>query len=139
VTSGNARPWLIALVLWAAVIFFLSSLPNPPGPPATELRSILAHLAIYAIFGFLAANALVRWRAQLSWRVLLAAWLLSVAYGISDEFHQAFVPNRDSSALDVLANAVGAAGGVAAAVALLRRLPFPVSRTTGRPRPEPPR
>ncbi len=26
------RPWLFALLAWAALIFLLSSFPNPPGP-----------------------------------------------------------------------------------------------------------
>ena len=135
-TAAPARPWLLALLAWAALIFVLSSFPNPPGPRATDLRSTLAHVAEYAVFGFLALNLLVRWRGQLTARIVAAAWLLSVAYGISDELHQAFVPRRDASLLDVLADAAGAALGVATAVLLLRARGH-LSRTADRPGPAP--
>ena len=42
-------------------------------------------------------------------------------YGIVDEWHQSFVPGRDASLRDVVADAVGAAVGIAAHVALTRR------------------
>ena len=37
------------------------------------------------------------------------AILTAAAYGVSDEIHQAFIPSRESSGWDVLADAVGAA------------------------------
>ncbi len=136
--TSTARPWLVALLAWAAIIFTLSSIPNPPGPRVTELRSILAHLVEYAIFGFLALNVIARTRGAASLRVAFAAWLLTVAYGISDEVHQAFVPNRHASLLDVAVDAAGGALGVVASAHWLRhRLPAaqPISRTAARPGP----
>ena len=136
-TAAPVRPWLLALLAWAAIIFFLSSFPNPPGPRATDLRSTLAHIVEYAVFGFLALNLLVRWSRQLTGRLIAAAWLLSVAYGISDELHQAFVPRRDASLIDVLADAAGAALGVAAAALQHRIRTARFSRTADRPGPAP--
>jgi VanZ family protein len=111
--SRAARPWLLGLVAWAAVIFTLSSFPNPPGPRVTEPRAVVAHVVFYAVLGYLAVRWLAAWRGTAGLPVAAAAWLLAVAYGISDEVHQAFVPNRHASALDVLADAAGAALGVA--------------------------
>lgn len=123
-SASTARPWIAALLVWAAIIFTLSSFPNPPGPRATELRSVVAHLAEYAIFGFLALNVIARWRGALTRRVVLTAWFLAIAYGISDELHQAFVPNRHASPFDVAVDTVGGALGVAVAAHWLRgRLP----------------
>jgi VanZ family protein len=48
--------------------------------------------------------------------VAAGAWLAVVAFGISDEWHQSFVPGRSADVLDVLADAAGGALGVAAAL-----------------------
>lgn len=117
------RPWLIALLGWAALIFVLSSFPNPPGPRGPEWQSYAAHTVEYAVFAFLAMRLLaVAWPAVPGYRLALAAWLLAVLYGLSDELHQAFVPGRDASLLDVAFDALGAAIGVAFAIAM-RRIP----------------
>jgi VanZ family protein len=50
------------------------------------------------------------WRQQ----AIPSAILLASLYGVSDEVHQAFVPFRESSWLDWLADTVGAALGVTA-------------------------
>ncbi|WP_322797304.1 VanZ family protein [Tepidiforma sp.] len=136
----SARTATIALIAWAALIFILSSFPNPPGPRVTEPRAILAHVVMYAVLGYLAAHALAARRGRFDRWHALAAWLFAVAYGISDEFHQSFVPNRHATALDVLADAVGAAIGVLAARIALRRTArgFAV-RTAARPGRESPR
>ncbi len=69
----------------------------------------------YALLGGLVLRAL----AMASWdRVSttsgVSAWVIAVAYGASDEFHQSFVPGRTPAVDDVIADALGA--GVAVAV-----------------------
>lgn len=106
------RPWLFALLGWAGIIFLLSSFPNPPGPHGPEWQSYAAHTVEYAVFAFLATRLLAAiWPASPRWRLALAAWVLAVLYGLSDELHQAFVPGRDASLLDVAFDALGAAVG----------------------------
>ncbi|HSH41142.1 MAG TPA: VanZ family protein, partial [Arenicellales bacterium] len=54
-----------------------------------------------------------------------ARWLalgLAVLYGISDEWHQSFVPGREPDVLDVLADGVGAAVGILLLHMLVRGL-----------------
>jgi VanZ family protein len=53
-----------------------------------------------------------------------AAVVLSTLYGVSDEWHQSFVPGRSPDVLDVAADAVGSTIGalaVLAAAAAVRR------------------
>jgi VanZ family protein len=100
-------------VLWAALIFALSSVPDlgtDLGQWDTALRK-LAHVAEYAILG-----ALV-FRAAGS---APAAVLLSSAYAATDEIHQAFVAGRHGSPLDWLIDTAGVVLGVAAAARLSR-------------------
>lgn len=69
----------------------------------------VAHFGAYFVLAVFTSRAL-----HLKWRGVTAAlgtFLLVVAYGISDEVHQSFVPGRSPDGLDVVADAVGAACG----------------------------
>ncbi|MGI9113047.1 MAG: VanZ family protein [Gaiellaceae bacterium] len=98
--------WL-PVVLWAAVIFAFSSVPDLGtglGGWDLLLRK-LAHAAEYAILGALLLRALRR---------ELPALAAGVAYAVSDEVHQHFVPGRRGAPLDVLIDAVGVVVGILA-------------------------
>ena len=92
-------PWMPAGALMG-LIFFLSSLTNPPTP----LRFPHADKVVHAVlFGGLSAALLLPGLSP------SAAALVASLYGAADEFHQGFVPNRDASLGDWLADAAGAA------------------------------
>jgi VanZ family protein len=59
---------------------------------------------------------------------VLLAIVLAIAYGVSDEFHQRFVPGRSSDVYDVLADAEGAAAAALGAWAILKTAPQPQRR-----------
>jgi VanZ family protein len=121
------RFYLAALILWAAVIFIFSSIPNPPDAGGGDWRYELAHVFEYAVFGALAFFTLKKWLPIQPLEVLvIAAWSVSVLYGMSDELHQSFVPNRDASWLDVGYDAIGAALGIVGALRLSVRSSGPV-------------
>jgi len=112
VTATRISPW-IPVVLWAAVIFTLSSVPDLGtglGTWDTVLRKI-AHTAEYALLGALLYRAV---------RNAPAALLLASAYAVTDEFHQTFVSGRHGSPVDWLIDTAGAAVGVAIAVRVWR-------------------
>ncbi len=44
-------------------------------------------------------------------RALLVAIVLATLYGVTDEFHQSFVPNRNTDPKDVLVDFLGATAG----------------------------
>ena len=93
------------VVLWAAVIFAFSSVPDLGTGLGTwdlVLRK-LAHAAEFAVLGALLVRAVAVERAALA---------LGIAYAASDELHQHFVPGRLGSPFDVLIDAVGVAIGV---------------------------
>ena len=108
VTATRISSW-IPVVLWAAVIFTLSSVPDL-GTWDTILRK-LAHTAEYALLGALLYRAV---------RNAPAALLLASAYAVTDEIHQTFVSGRHGSPVDWLIDTAGAAIGVAIAVRVWR-------------------
>jgi VanZ family protein len=103
--SRGVTLWL-PVVAWAALIFTLSSIPNLSTAEGTvgDVLSYGAHATEYAIFGVLLARAV---------DARLLAWAAGVAYAVTDEIHQSFVPGRQTSAFDLLVDAVGLAVGIA--------------------------
>lgn len=92
----------------AAVIFIGSSHPNPLTLPGTGYSDKFMHFFAYTILSYLTARALL-WKREIpdEKRYLLGAIVLVALYGVSDEFHQYFVPERDASAMDLLADFIG--------------------------------
>ena len=96
---------------YAGLIFYLSSQSHPEDqlPSFIGLFSDkILHAVEYAMLGGLFYRAF-RWGtndAVKPWAGLLAVAAASL-YGLSDEIHQAFVPNRESSGLDWLADPCG--------------------------------
>jgi VanZ family protein len=101
-----------------AAIFFLSAQPNlSTGLGVFDLVARkLVHAGVYALLCALWWRAL---RSVAPARAALAAAIgLTIAYAITDELHQVFVPTRHGSPLDV---AIDAAGATFAALVLWRR------------------
>ncbi len=74
---------------------------------SSSLLPIGAHLVLYGVLATLLLLAFERdGRATRSTR--LAAIAGAVLYGISDEFHQSFVPGRNAGIFDIVVNTVGA-------------------------------
>jgi hypothetical protein len=67
------------------------------------------HLTEYAILATLAARAFRKsWHQIIQQHWFTCALILAVAYALSDEFHQSFVPSRTASLDDVLIDSAGA-------------------------------
>ena len=117
--------WLAALV-WMGGIFYLSHQSAPLGQTASTVESIAVHLGLYAGLALLMCWALAgstqSRMATPNWVPAAVAFALTVLYGVSDELHQAFVPGRTASEVDIAFDAVGAALGVALALFIERFL-----------------
>ncbi|RMF60735.1 MAG: hypothetical protein D6748_03375 [Calditrichaeota bacterium] len=115
----NDKWWFYQLpaVLWALLIFIASSLPDIPGPRLNiQFEDKLDHLVVYAVFGFLLCRAFLYQNRFPGWResYILLSIVVGILYGLSDEFHQYFVPGRYSEWMDVLADSIGIILGVSA-------------------------
>jgi len=112
--------WRRGLWLWgpptiyAAAIFASSSLSAVPAPPP-HFTDKHVHLLAYAGLALLLIRAFAggRWSA-VTVATLVHAALITVAYGVTDEWHQSFVPGRDADLRDVVADALGATLAVGA-------------------------
>lgn len=92
---------------YAALIFYFSSLSHPlPQPVSKYFQDWVLHSVEYGLFGILLA-----WAAGLSFPALSSSGLIALVflvgtlYGISDEWHQSFVPERESCVKDALVDA----------------------------------
>jgi VanZ family protein len=95
---------------WMAVIFAASS-RRLPGYVAV-LPDWSTHSAAFAALSILCCRALAGGLGpSLRSGDALLAVVFSAAYGVSDEYHQSFVPGRDATAWDVAKDAVGAVIG----------------------------
>lgn len=120
--------WLVAwgpVIAFMALIFVFSAQPKiaPPGGSSVYFSGIMpiftagawdfaikkaSHVIGYGILTVLLMRALWRSSDRSPRTVAYLALLLAVAYGLTDELHQAFVPGRNASLLDVGFDALGA-------------------------------
>ena len=112
--SGTNR----ALVLWGPVglyalaIFVESSISQVPALPS-GFTDKDGHGLLYAGLAVLVLRAAsgARWEG-VTLRAAAAAVASAAVYGITDEFHQWFVPGRTADVNDWVADCTGAAGAV---------------------------
>jgi VanZ family protein len=106
----------VPVVLYAGTIFYLSTQSHPEEQLPSFLFELVSdkvlHAVEYAVLGGLCYRVF-RWgmSGQVASRALLFAIVTASLYGMTDEAHQLFVPFRESSWLDWLADTVGAVIG----------------------------
>ena len=131
-TQPFSKNWL-PVYGYAALIFFLSSLPRGPKIPTIRIVDWVLHMIEYALFGLLLLRAFVRSKNPIKLkdaklgdtkldnpkpddlrlddltlnRLAVLTVLIATVYGITDELHQYFVPGRMMSGFDMLANFLG--------------------------------
>ncbi len=95
------RKQLVWPVAVAALIVVASSRSTVAGPRIEGLDKVV-HFAVYGLLATLVCRLGRGWRA--------AAWSLLVvsAFGVTDEWHQSFVPGRLAEVADWVADTLGA-------------------------------
>jgi len=86
------------------------------GPSSFPVNDKVVHFGLYFVLG----STLAWGRARSGWvlgHTMLIA--LGVLYGVTDEWHQSFVPGRDASIADWIADCIGVVAGYAATTGLL--------------------
>lgn len=116
------RPYYIAIAAYCALIFWLS---HQSSPVPMEMRfpgeDKVAHIILYGGLAGLISIGLHRApKTYPMWVMRFGPVLFAALYGLSDEFHQSFVPLRSSSGWDLLADIAGAAMAHAACTRYFR-------------------
>jgi VanZ family protein len=114
----------IPMIVVMGIIFFLSHQPDESlSIPSFFASDKLCHIVAYAtlaaatLFAVSSSNFFHDHKHKTSLLIVLFCAL----YGVSDEFHQSFIPGRMVSALDLIADITGA-GLVLGGVSWLRKL-----------------
>jgi len=102
--------YALPALLTAGAIFYVSSLEKVDLPlEVISFNDLLFHGAAYFFFGLTLMFAAYPWNVSLDYP--LCAYgilgLIGVLYGLSDEIHQSFVPNRTGAISDLLADSSG--------------------------------
>jgi len=108
---AKARAWFPAAA-WMALIFIVSSVPGEKIPAVFPSQDVLFHGLCYGILGLFCYRGLKFSGTGLPKAGLIAvSTLLCILYGISDEFHQSFIPGRTATVFDVSVDAAGSFAG----------------------------
>lgn len=136
--------WLL-VILWMGVIFYLSHQPAAESSSLSTgiterilavIESIAssveldvekfnhivrkgAHFFSYLILGILVTNALKN-NGMNTFKLFLISLVICMAYAISDECHQLFVPGRAGQVKDVMIDSAGAITGISGYIALVK-------------------
>lgn len=101
--------WFV-VVMYAAFIFALSSLSHPPliSEIPWQVPDWLFHAVEYSLFGYFLVKAFNdSFQFQSRFLLLVITVLFGTLYGLTDEWHQSFVPERQAAIHDVVADAIG--------------------------------
>lgn len=105
-TKRESRIFWILTISYMGLIFFLSSLQDLSLPELPKNSDKFIHVLAYIPLGFLFHMSLIK--SGVRRYGFAVAMLFTVLYGVTDEFHQAFVPGRYAATGDVMADSIGA-------------------------------
>lgn len=97
-------------LVWMGLIFFLSSRMS------VEVSSVYAiqflvfkslHIIEFGMLTLLLYRSLKNTRGGEIWQNMYLAWLYAIAYAVTDEVHQMFIPTREGRMRDIGIDIVG--------------------------------
>jgi len=92
-------------ILISVIIFYISSQSFAHSSKQSNLMPIIYHFCAFFFLAFFLLISSIRGKEK--YLIFALVILISVLYGISDEFHQFFVPGRHCSFSDVFIDTLG--------------------------------
>jgi VanZ family protein len=109
--SKNNWLIIIGLVLYCALIFYLSSLPGDSIPNFAVSDKII-HFFLYLGLGLISTHFLYGLKFSSSRvKIVVITLAFTALYGLSDEIHQLFVIGRNFDVLDLFVDIIGGFSG----------------------------
>ena len=109
--SGSLkRFWVywLPVIAYAGLIFFLSSIPARYIPRLFNRQDLIFHFLEYLVFALLINRAWqVYYPGHSFYRRFFLIFTFALIYAIIDELHQAFVPGRNTSLIDIASDGLG--------------------------------
>jgi len=99
----NRKISLLSFFIYSGLIFILSSIPVKIPYYFFDPRKLTLHFIEYSILGALSFFAIRKKNISIAF---------SIAYGITDEIHQYFVPGRFFDFYDMFADSTGSVFGI---------------------------
>ncbi|MCK4223779.1 MAG: VanZ family protein [candidate division Zixibacteria bacterium] len=96
-------------LIYALLIFAISAIPELTPPSfGFKIEDKILHFLEYSVFSFLLFLAFfTSGKEFLKKHVFLISSLIGIAYALTDELHQKFVPGRSCDFFDFLADCLG--------------------------------
>lgn len=108
--------------LYAVAVFAVSSWPTIKLPDlGIHWTDKLAHFSQYAVFACLAAGGWARAGGWSNWKEQWRPVVFLILFAAADEFHQIWVPRREASGMDWIADSLGVLVGFGLGLFLWRR------------------
>ncbi len=105
----DCRIYRIFALSWMCFIFYIShqSSSDVPSVVIFSGQDKVFHFFIYAILSFFIAGSFSSFAKGISFKDAQWIALIIFFYAVSDEFHQSFIPGRDPSMGDIIADCLG--------------------------------
>ena len=116
IKENRIKVLIVPLILYWLVLFIGTSLPSAKYADFFEISDKIKHCSAYSILAVLLGLNLYfqeKWE-NFSTYYLNYTFIICGLYGILDELHQLFVPNRSAEVLDWLADIGGTILGIIA-------------------------
>jgi VanZ family protein len=116
----------VPVIVYAGLIFLLSSVSKLP-EEVSFINGVdkWAHCIEYYFFGFLIYRWLINKRSRfIRKNAFFFTILIGICFGLSDEWHQSYVPGRDATIGDVLADSLGIIAAAVTYHTTIKRISF---------------
>lgn len=109
------RYYTLPLIIWVIIMLILSSIPGSgiPSSPVIPVDKI-AHFTEYLVFAALLGRYIYFKKNRALIATLLIVFIVSIVYSALDELHQLYIPYRDCSYEDLIADILGVLFGLLA-------------------------